>query len=60
MVQTIKNTFLFFTKKVVDKLIFIWYHIIKLRKQILTTTTKNILEKWGNHYETTNKLSESK
>lgn len=26
----------------------------------LTTTTNNILEKWGNQYETTNKLSESK
>ena len=32
MVQTIKNTLLIFFKIVVDKLIFIWYHITKLRK----------------------------
>ena len=60
MVQTIKNTLLIFFKKVVDKFIFIWYHIIKLRNKQLNHYYKNILEKWGNHYETTNKLSKSK
>ena len=45
MVQTIKNTLLIFFKKVVDKLIFLWYHIIKLRKTNLNHYYKNILEK---------------
>lgn len=45
MVQTIKNTLLIFFKKVVDKFIFIWYHIIKLRKTNLNHYYKKYFRK---------------
>ena len=45
MVQTIKNTLLIFFNKVVDKLIFIWYHITKLRKTNLNHYYKKYFRK---------------